>query len=69
MAERADGQTYQGIISAANEAGFSAGDATFVGALLAIPLGYWIYIGFTYSAYIGGEVKQASTHAAADDAR
>lgn len=60
MAERADGQTYQGIISAAHGAGFSAGDATFVGALLAIPLGYWIYIGFTYSAYIGGEVKQAS---------
>jgi APA family basic amino acid/polyamine antiporter len=60
MVERADGQTYQGIISAAHGAGFSAGDATFVGALLAIPLGYWIYIGFTYSAYIGGEVKQAS---------
>ena len=60
MADRADGQTYQGIITAAGEAGFSAGDATFVGALLAIPLGYWIYIGFTYSAYIGGEVKQAS---------
>lgn len=60
MAENADGQTYQGLIDGAAEAGFSAGDATFLGALLAIPLGYWIYIGFTYSAYIGGEVKQAS---------
>ena len=60
MAERAGGQTYDGIISSATEAGFSAGDATFFGALLAIPLGYWIYIGFTYSAYIGGEVKQAA---------
>ena len=60
MAERADGQTYQGLIDQANGAGMSVGDATFVGALLAIPLGYWIYIGFTYSAYIGGEVKQAS---------
>jgi APA family basic amino acid/polyamine antiporter len=60
MAERGGGQTYDGIVSAANEAGFSAGDATFFGALLAIPLGYWIYIGFTYSAYIGGEVKQAA---------
>lgn len=60
MAERADGQTYQGIIDQASSAGFSAGDATFFGALLALPLGYWIYIGFTYSAYIGGEVKQAS---------
>jgi basic amino acid/polyamine antiporter, APA family len=60
MADRADGQTYQGLIDQAGSAGMSIGDATFVGALLAIPLGYWIYIGFTYSAYIGGEVKQAS---------
>lgn len=60
MAERAGGETYQGIIEGASSAGFSPGDATFYGALLAIPLGYWIYIGFTYSAYIGGEVKQAS---------
>jgi amino acid transporter len=60
MAERADGQTYQGLIDQASSAGFSTGDATFVGALLAVPIGYWIYIGFTYSAYIGGEVKQAS---------
>jgi basic amino acid/polyamine antiporter, APA family len=60
MAERADGQTYQGLIDQAAAAGYTAGDATFIGALLAIPIGYWIYIGFTYSAYVGGEVKQAS---------
>ncbi len=60
MAERADGQTYQGLVDQASSSGFSAGDATFMGALLALPIGYWIYIGFTYSAYIGGEVKQAS---------
>lgn len=60
MAERGGGQTYDGLIQGASDAGFSVGDATFVGALLAIPLGYWIYIGFTYSAYIGGEVKQAA---------
>jgi amino acid transporter len=60
MAERADGQTYQGIIDTASSSGFSIGDATFAGALLALPIGYWIYIGFTYSAYVGGEVKQAS---------
>lgn len=60
MAERADGQTYQGLIDQAAAAGMSVGDATLIGALLAIPIGYWIYIGFTYSAYIGGEVKQAS---------
>ncbi len=60
MAERADGQTYQGLIDQAASAGYTAGDATFIGALLAIPIGYWIYIGFTYSAYVGGEVKQAA---------
>jgi basic amino acid/polyamine antiporter, APA family len=60
MAERGDGQTYQGLIDQAAAAGYTAGDATFIGALLAIPIGYWIYIGFTYSAYVGGEVKQAS---------
>jgi APA family basic amino acid/polyamine antiporter len=60
MVERADGQTYQAILDRASNEGFSVGDATFMGALLALPLGYWIYIGFTYSAYIGGEVKQAS---------
>ena len=26
--------------------------------LVALPLAYWMYIGFTYSAYIGGEVKE-----------
>lgn len=60
MAERADGQTYQGLIDQANASGMSIGEASIIGALLAIPIGYWIYIGFTYSAYIGGEVKQAS---------
>jgi basic amino acid/polyamine antiporter, APA family len=60
MVERADGQTYQGLIDQASSGGFTAGDATFFGALLALPIGYWIYIGFTYSAYIGGEVKQAA---------
>ncbi len=60
MAKRADGQTYQGLIDAAHQGGMSVGSATFYGALLALPLGYWIYIGFTYSAYIGGEVREPS---------
>ncbi|HEY7258153.1 MAG TPA: APC family permease [Gaiellales bacterium] len=60
MSKNADGQTYQGIINAAHHAGMSVGSATFYGALLALPLGYWIYIGFTYSAYIGGEVREPS---------
>jgi amino acid transporter len=27
-------------------------------AFLALPIGYWAYLGFTYSAYLGGEVSQ-----------
>lgn len=58
MAERADGQTYQGILDSAGEAGFLAQASTIGAVLLAIPIGYYIYIGFTYSSYIGGEVKE-----------
>ena len=58
MADRADGQTYQGILEAAGQAGFVEKASTFGALLLAVPIGYYIYIGFTYSTYIGGEVKE-----------
>ena len=58
MADRADGQTYQGIMDSANEAGYVHQASTVGALLLAIPIGYYIYIGFTYSTYIGGEVKE-----------
>ena len=32
--------------------------STLSALILAIPIGYYIYIGFTYSSYIGGEVKE-----------
>jgi len=31
---------------------------TWLASLLALPIGYWAFIGFTYSAYVGKEVKR-----------
>jgi amino acid transporter len=58
MATQADGQTYDSILASASDAGFVVEPSTLGAILLAIPIGYYIYIGFTYSAYIGGEVKE-----------
>src|SRR5918997_2276187 len=58
MADRADGQTYDSILQAAGQAGFVEKASTLGALLLAVPIGYYIYIGFTYSTYIGGEVKE-----------
>jgi APA family basic amino acid/polyamine antiporter len=58
MASRADGQTYQGILDSASQAGYTHQASTLGALLLAVPIGYYIYIGFTYSTYIGGEVKE-----------
>jgi amino acid transporter len=51
---------YSGIIQLAKDNGWSAVTPSFGAVLLALPLGYWVYIGFTYSAYVGGEVKEPS---------
>jgi basic amino acid/polyamine antiporter, APA family len=58
MASQADGQTYDSILAGARDAGFTVEPSTVAAILLAIPIGYYIYIGFTYSSYIGGEVKE-----------
>ena len=58
MATQADGQTYDSILAGATDAGYVAEASTIGAILLAIPIGYYIYIGFTYSSYIGGEVKE-----------
>jgi basic amino acid/polyamine antiporter, APA family len=58
MADRADGQIYDSILAAADKAGFVEKASTVGALLLAVPIGYYIYIGFTYSTYIGGEVKE-----------
>jgi len=49
---------YKAVIQMALDNGWSAVPQTFGAVLLALPLGYWVYIGFTYSVYIGGEVKE-----------
>ena len=58
MAERAGGETYNGILSSAEQAGYVSEPSTLSALILAVPIGYYIYIGFTYSSYIGGEVKE-----------
>lgn len=49
---------YEAISSQARDQGWSMTEQTFGAVLLALPLGYWVYIGFTYSSYVGGEVKE-----------
>lgn len=49
---------YNTILQTARDNGWGAVPQTFGSVLLALPLGYWVYIGFTYSVYIGGEVKE-----------
>lgn len=58
MDERAGGETYAGILAAAERAGYVHEPSTLSALILAVPIGYYIYIGFTYSSYIGGEVKE-----------
>jgi amino acid transporter len=50
--------TYGKIMSQAQAAHYAFPSQTLTAALLAIPLGYTLYVGFTYSVYAGGEVKQ-----------
>lgn len=48
---------YQAVIDAARASGWGTQSASWTGYLIALPLAYWMFIGFTYSVYIGGEVR------------
>jgi len=50
---------YNAIIAMARDHGLRTGQPTdILSAILALPVGYWVFIGFTYSVYVGGEVKE-----------
>lgn len=49
---------YDAVIAQAKDAGWTKESASWEQYIVALPLAYWMYIGFTYSAYIGGEVKE-----------
>ena len=51
---------YNSIISTAQSLGFSEGGNSLAEAVLAIPIGYFIFVGFTWSSYAAGEIKNAA---------
>jgi amino acid transporter len=58
MAKHGSGQTYDGVVSAAAHSGYVEKAHTFGALIDAMPIAAFFFIGFTYSAYIGGEVKE-----------
>jgi len=49
--------SYQFILNAAKGAGANFPAMAIMPTLMALPLGYWAFVGFANSAYVGGEVK------------
>jgi len=48
---------YQAVINSAKASGWTTGAVSWSEHLVALPLAYWMFMGFTYSVYIGGEVR------------
>lgn len=49
---------YATILQMASEAGLATGPPSLISAFLALPVGFLIFFGFTYSVYVGGEVRE-----------
>jgi APA family basic amino acid/polyamine antiporter len=49
--------SYDLILNTAKEAGGSFPAVSLAASVTALPLGYWAYVGFANSAWVGGEVK------------
>jgi basic amino acid/polyamine antiporter, APA family len=54
------GLSYSRVLAQASKSGFHVGPMTFGAIVLALPIAYYSFVGFTYSAYVGGEVRQPS---------
>jgi amino acid transporter len=52
------GDAYNTVIQIARQEGWQPASPSFAKILMALPLGYWVFIGFTYTVYIGGEIKE-----------
>ena len=51
------GSSYAHVITQASHAGFSLPADSLGAIILGLPIAYYSFVGFTYSAYVGGEVK------------
>jgi amino acid transporter len=51
---------YQAVLAFASRTAPAVGPRGLWPTLLALPVGYWVFIGFTYSAYVAGEVRSPS---------
>jgi basic amino acid/polyamine antiporter, APA family len=53
-----NGGTVEGINAAAHEAGFSDVGFSLSASLSAIPFAFYLYVGLTYTSYLGGEIQR-----------
>lgn len=53
-----EGASLEAIRAAADAAGFSEVGFSWKQTLLALPFGFWLFVGVTYTTYIGGEIKR-----------